>query len=82
LTGFATCGSIRSGTSRDWRNMASVTVSLGYTMNVGNFESLRMDYSITEDVKSDETVDEAVRRVEDKVENFLVERVKKERDSE
>jgi hypothetical protein len=62
--------------------MASVTVGLGYTMNLGNFESLRMDYSITEDVKSGETVDDAVRRVEAQVENYLVERIKQERNSE
>lgn len=58
--------------------MSSVTVSLGFTMNTGNFESLRFDYGITDDVRSGESHNEALIRVEKIVEKRLVSRIEEE----
>jgi hypothetical protein len=58
--------------------MSTVTVSLGYTMNIGNFESLRFDYGVTDDVRTDETIEQAVQRVEDLVETVLRKRIDEE----
>lgn len=52
-----------------------VTVALGATMNTGNFESLRIDYSITDTVRAGERVNEAIDRVEQVVEDRLVKRM-------
>lgn len=59
-------------------SMSSVTVSLGFTMNTGNFESLRFDYGITDDVRSGESHNEALIRVEKIVEKRLVSRIEEE----
>lgn len=58
--------------------MAKVRVALGATVNYGNFESGRFDFEVTDDVRSDETVDEAVLRIEQMVEEHLVRRMKEE----
>jgi methyl coenzyme M reductase subunit D len=58
-----------------------VTVGLGYTLNLGNFESMRFDYSVTDTVRSGELIEEAIARVEGIVEAKLVERLKEERES-
>jgi hypothetical protein len=52
-----------------------VTVALGATMNTGNFESLRIDYSVTDTVRAGERVNEAIDRVEKVVEDRLVKRM-------
>lgn len=58
-----------------------VTVGAGYTMNLGNFESIRFDYSVTDGVKSGELVNEAIDRVEDLVNRRLIQRIKEEEES-
>jgi hypothetical protein len=53
-----------------------VTVTLGYTLNLGNFESLRVDLGVTDSRRNEETVDEAFERVYEFVENKLSEKVR------
>lgn len=60
--------------------MEHVTVNLGYTMNLGNFESLRFDYGVTSDVRSGESLDDAIKRVETLVEDKLVTRLREEKE--
>lgn len=57
-----------------------VTVGLGYTMNLGNFESIRFDYSVTDTVRSGELIEEAISRVEELVEKRLTDRINEERE--
>lgn len=42
---------------------ARIKWTVGYTINTGNFQSLRLDFDISESQRSDETVDEAVDRI-------------------
>lgn len=42
---------------------ARIKWTVGYTINTGNFQSLRLDFDISESQRSDETVDEAVDRL-------------------
>lgn len=53
--------------------MAKVTVSLGTTINTGNFESFRIDLGAEDDKRLDETMGEAHERVF----NFVLGRLKK-----
>jgi methyl coenzyme M reductase subunit D len=53
-----------------------VTVGLGYTLNLGNFQSLRIDLSITDNRREGETVNEAFERVYGFVETKLAEKVR------
>jgi len=53
-----------------------VTVGLGYTLNLGNFQSLRIDLSITDNKRNGETTGEAFERVYAFVEQKLSEKVK------
>jgi len=53
-----------------------VTVSLGYTLNLGNFQSLRIDLGIEDSKRDGENTAEAFERVYDFVENKLAEKVK------
>ncbi len=52
-----------------------VSVTLGYTLNLGNFQSLRIDIGVTDFVRAEEAVDEAVNRVYDFVEKKVIEKV-------
>lgn len=52
-----------------------VTVSLGYTVNMGNYESLRVDVAIEDSARSDETVGTAFERVYAYTEKKLIEKV-------
>jgi len=52
-----------------------VTVGLGYTLNLGNFQSLRIDISISDNKRDGETTSEAFERVYGFVENKLTEKV-------
>jgi len=54
---------------------ASVTVNLGYTLNIGNFQSLRVDIGCTDYVRNDESMDNAMDRVYDFVENKVIEKI-------
>lgn len=46
--------------------------TLGYTMNVGNFQSLRLDYQVNDYKREDETTKEASDRVYAFVEQELI----------
>lgn len=52
-----------------------VTVGLGYTLNLGNFQSLRIDLSITDNRRDGENINDAFERVYSFVENKLAEKV-------
>ena len=53
-----------------------VTVNLGYTLNLGNFQSLRIDISITDNKRESETTSEEFERVYNFVEAKLGEKVR------
>jgi hypothetical protein len=48
-----------------------VNVTLGYTLNLGNFQSLRLDLGVTDNRKEGETVNDAFERVYKFVEDKL-----------
>ena len=52
-----------------------VTVGLGYTLNLGNFQSLRIDLSVTDNKREGENTNEAFERVYAFVEKKLTEKV-------
>ena len=54
--------------------------SLGYTLNTGNFQSLRLDCQVTDYQRDDESAKEASDRVYKFVENQLVEKLKEARE--
>lgn len=54
---------------------ASVTVNLGYTLNIGNFQSLRVDLGCTDYTRNDESVDDAMERVYKFVEDKVIEKI-------
>jgi hypothetical protein len=53
-----------------------VTVGLGYTLNLGNFQSLRIDISIADNKREGENTNDAFERVYKFVEDKLAEKVK------
>jgi methyl coenzyme M reductase subunit D len=53
----------------------NVSVTLGYTLNLGNFQSLRIDLGITDFVRNGENTDQALDRVYQFVENKVIEKV-------
>lgn len=52
-----------------------ITVSLGYTKNLGNFESLRFDLGITDSRREGENINDAFERVYKFVEDKLADKV-------
>lgn len=52
-----------------------VSVSIGFTKNMGDFESLRVDVGLSSDKMPDESTADAFRRVKDFVKGALVEAV-------
>ena len=52
-----------------------VSVTLGYTLNLGNFQSLRIDIGVTDFVRAGENTDTALDRVYDFVEKKVIEKV-------
>jgi len=54
---------------------SKVSVTLGYTLNLGNFQSLRVDLGFTDNVKNDETPDQAIERVYKFIESKVEEKV-------
>lgn len=52
-----------------------VKVTLGYTANLGNFESLRLDLGVVDSKRDGETTDQAFERVYKFVEEKLTEKV-------
>ena len=53
-----------------------VRVALGYTLNLGNFQSLRIDLEITDNKRDGENTNEAFERVYAFVEEKLAEKVR------
>jgi hypothetical protein len=53
-----------------------VKVGLGYTLNLGNFQSLRIDLEVSDSKRDNENTGEAFERVYEFVENKLAEKVK------
>lgn len=53
-----------------------VTVGLGYTLNLGNFQSLRIDLSITDNKRDGENTNDAFERVYKFVEDKLADKVR------
>lgn len=52
-----------------------VNVALGYTLNLGNFQSLRIDLGVVDSKRDGETVEDAFNRVYSFVENKLINKV-------
>lgn len=57
-----------------------VTVGLGYTLNLGNFQSLRIDLSVSDSKREGENITDAFERVYAFVEAKLAEKVKESLD--
>jgi len=53
-----------------------VTVGLGYTLNLGNFQSLRIDISVADNKREGENTNDAFERIYKFVEEKLAEKVK------
>jgi hypothetical protein len=52
-----------------------VSVTLGYTLNLGNFQSLRLDLGVVDNKREGENTDEAFERVYKFVEDKLTEKI-------
>lgn len=52
-----------------------VNVALGYTLNLGNFQSLRIDLGVVDSKRDGETVQDAFERIYSFVETKLVEKI-------
>ncbi|CAB4242206.1 hypothetical protein UFOVP222_51 [uncultured Caudovirales phage] len=57
-----------------------VTVGLGYTLNLGNFQSLRIDVSVSDSKRNGENTNDAFERVYKFVEEKLAEKVRESQD--
>ena len=57
------------------RNETKVNVTLGYTLNLGNFQSLTVDLGVVDHVRDGETTNDAMNRVYDFVEAKVIEKV-------
>jgi hypothetical protein len=53
-----------------------VNVTLGYTLNLGNFQSLRLDLGVVDSKRDGENIDQAFDRVYKFVEDKLTEKIK------
>ena len=53
-----------------------VNITLGYTLNLGNFQSLRLDLGVIDNKQDGETTDQAFDRVYKFVEDKLTEKIK------
>jgi len=53
-----------------------VNVTLGYTLNLGNFQSLRLDLGVIDSKRDGETTEQAFDRVYKFVEDKLTEKIK------
>ena len=52
-----------------------VSVTLGYTLNLGNFQSLRLDLGVVDSKRNEETTNEAMDRVYAFVEAKLTDKI-------
>lgn len=53
----------------------TVSVTLGYTLNLGNFQSMRVDLGCTDFVREGEDHESAMNRVYDFIESQVVEKI-------
>jgi hypothetical protein len=53
-----------------------ISVALGYTLNLGNFQSLRFDFGVVDSKRDGENTDQAFERMYKFVEDKLTEKVK------
>jgi len=53
-----------------------VSVTLGYTLNLGNFQSLRLDLGVIDSKREGENTDQAFERVYKFVEDKLTDKIK------
>jgi hypothetical protein len=53
----------------------TVSVTLGYTLNLGNFQSLRVDLGCTDFVRDSEDKDAAMQRVYEFIESKVTEKI-------
>lgn len=58
-------------------NTTKIEVSAGFTRNMGNFESLRIDLGLGDYQRDGEGVDDAFERVYAKIEQQLLEKVER-----
>ena len=63
------------------RKETKVSVNLGYTLNLGNFQSLRVDLGVIDHTREGETTNEAMDRVYTFVETKVIEKVQEARSS-
>jgi hypothetical protein len=56
-------------------NETKVNVALGYTLNLGNFQSLRIDIGVEDSLRNEEHVEEAFNRVYSFVEEKLIAKI-------
>lgn len=56
--------------------MSKVNVNLGYTINLGDFESYRVQIGVEDDSKPDENTEETFNRIYKFVESRLEQKVK------
>lgn len=57
-----------------------INIALGYTLNLGNFQSLRIDLGVEDSRRDGETVQQAFDRVYEFVEARLVEKINESKD--
>jgi hypothetical protein len=57
------------------KDTTKVSVTLGYTLNLGNFQSLRLDLGVVDYTRSEETTNDAMDRVYQFVENKLISKI-------
>ena len=57
-----------------------VNVTLGYTLNLGNFQSLRIDLGVIDHLRDGEHIDAGFERVYEFVEKKLEEKIKEASD--
>ncbi len=62
-------------------NETKVSVTLGYTLNLGNFQSLRVDLGVVDHTRNEETTKQAMDRVYAYIESELVAKVQEAKSS-
>lgn len=63
------------------KESTKISATLGYTLNLGNFESLRVDLGVTDYVHDNEDINQAQERVYKLVEVQLIDKVKEAREA-
>jgi hypothetical protein len=56
-------------------DLTKVSVTLGYTLNLGNFQSLRLDLGVVDSKRDGENTEQAFERVYKFVEDKLTEKI-------